>query len=67
MTCVHLATSTDADEFMYALAWEVPSDTMADAEAIERLTAMLTEAYGAPTEYTVSGDGSAVTLHREES
>ena len=66
MTCVHLVTSTDADEFTYSLVWEVPTETMADAEAIERLAATLTEAYGPAVEWVNERGQPPVMLHKEE-
>ena len=47
LICIHLVTSSDANDVMHARVWEVPDDS----EAIERLAATLTETYGSPTEW----------------
>ena len=50
-TVVHIAVGPDGQGSVCARSWEIP----AGDEAVERFAAMLTEAYGEPTEW-VTGD-----------
>ena len=51
-TVIHLAVGPDKSGVTHARAWEIPH------EAMEQAAALLTAAYGAPTDWIINGDGS---------